>query len=639
MRRNQIPAVIAAFILICLSLAAPLMAASMGRSGGYDLDQLLERARQQYDLSTQDAIVLLEHRHIEMPAGGVIRTTVHRVVWVGSTRGVHDYADLRIPWNSATSSMTVKTLRTWRDDTWWPDATEVSSTAVVETLPFAVALADDYTAMRETMLLHDGVEVPCIMETAWTIEERTDGRGGFDGTFLFPQEDPALMSVLSITLPEGESLASESVNGAPDAAITKGTGGTITYTWSMDAVEPLGEPHISSPASYAPAVAWSTWSDWQTLGAAFVSAFDGAVQVQGTLADSLAARLEGSPGAMARARRVAALVNEWTRRIRYDTRFWTFSPRPAVRTYETAYGHDLDRAVLAAALFRLAGLGAEPLFYSEEYRGTGSEIPGISRFDRMMILVQADQHARFDPSSGALTEYSLPPYATSVWRPAQNWKAPQRVEPADGGYELHITLEPAGDSGWRGTGYLNTSGALCSYTEMVGLENEMQTRVETIAQSVLPGCTVDGCNPETLTPERAVIGFNFKIEKTEPDRFERTHLALGDPAGGINSNLPDDIHLYQENRTSPVVLPCTFNQTVTVRLKAGDRSIVSLPRAEEITNRTGRFTERVSREDGWITVERSLQLNRGVWDPASWPQMRELLLGNQRADGRTIVLE
>ena len=78
--------------------------ASLGFFG--DLDRLWTSAQERYDLSAQDAVILLEKRHVTLTGNGTVRTTVHRVVWIGSARGIRGYADLRIPWNSAASTMT-----------------------------------------------------------------------------------------------------------------------------------------------------------------------------------------------------------------------------------------------------------------------------------------------------------------------------------------------------------------------------------------------------------------------------------------------------------------------------------------------------------------------------------------------------
>ena len=68
--------------------------------------------------------------------------------------------------------------------------------------------------MRETMLLHDGVELPCIMETAYTITE--NGLPALDGLFVFPQRDPSVLTELKLTFPSGSLFRHEALNGVPE---------------------------------------------------------------------------------------------------------------------------------------------------------------------------------------------------------------------------------------------------------------------------------------------------------------------------------------------------------------------------------------------------------------------------------------
>ena len=200
-----------------MSVAAPSIAAEMGVSGGHDLDQLWARAQADRDLSGEDAVLLLESHQVTMDADGALATRVHRVVWIGSSVGIRSYADLRVPWNTATSQLDVEILRTWRDGHWWPDAETISETAVVHTLPYAVNRADDYTTMRETMLLHDGVELPCIMETAYTITET--GLPGADGVFVMPRRDFSALTELQVTVPAAMALHYEMLNGVMEPAV------------------------------------------------------------------------------------------------------------------------------------------------------------------------------------------------------------------------------------------------------------------------------------------------------------------------------------------------------------------------------------------------------------------------------------
>ena len=106
-----------------LHLRPALLAADMGVSAGHDLDALWARPRRTTIWTRQDAVLLLESRQRRLwrPTAPWPPACTG---WCGSAprSGIRGYADLRVPWNTATSTLDVEILRTWRDGRWWPDA-------------------------------------------------------------------------------------------------------------------------------------------------------------------------------------------------------------------------------------------------------------------------------------------------------------------------------------------------------------------------------------------------------------------------------------------------------------------------------------------------------------------------------------
>lgn len=619
-----------------------LPAGPMGVSGGFDLDRLWAQAKEQFDPSEYDAVLLLESRHVAISTGGDLTTRVHRVVWIGTEHGIENHADLRIPYNSAVSTFTVTALRTWRDGTWWPHESEISETAVVETLPFAMARADDYTSMRETMLLHDGVELPCIMETAYEITERGGG-GGSDGLFVFSRSDPAVLSEFVLAIPSGAPLRYVSGNGAPERAVMSDDGRTVIHTWRMENLGSLGAPHVADPAVYAPHVVWSTWDDWSTLGRKIVTSFDEAAVLDHAIADTLAEKIKHEPSLASKARKVVDLVNEYTRSIHYDSRFWQFSPRPAWRTWETAYGHCLDRAVLAAALFREAGLEAEPMLRSKGPGGIAHDVPGFAHFEEIAVFVSGGGlMAFYDPSIGTLHDGPRSLDHLIAWKPKTTDTPP--VLPvlaglkAENHFELILTLRAGEEETWTGTGFLHADGAYCPYDEMVGLRGEALSLIKEISSSALPGAAVTDYNPEVFEPSIVTAGFDFTWKPGDKDELGRIRLVTGDPAGAIIASLPSDIRLYHEDRGSPVVIAGNHSQRIRLRLDTAGHEIVYVPEARQIENEAGRCTLNVEQEDGWVTIDRSLTLKSATITPETWPLLRMLLLEEVEAANRTILI-
>jgi hypothetical protein len=202
--------------------------------------------------------------------------------------------------------------------------------------------------------------------------------------------------------------------------------------------------------------------------------------------------------------------------------------------------------------------------------------------------------------------------------------------------DVLLTLEPDGDKGWKGNGYFSAGGLFSPHDEMAGLEEEALEFVGKLAASVLPGATVKGYNPEFFEPGRVSVGFRFGMAAPEPDGLGRTGMMAGRPAGGIAAALPTDVHLFNERRTSPVLVPGLLIQRVRLRVRTGELEVVQLPEPARTKNSAGEFVLRSESGDGWVTVERSLTLNAGTVAPQMWPELRLLLLND--ADAATDAL-
>ena len=633
---------------LALLIATTAAAAPLGVSSGRDLDALLARARELPDFAARDAVLLCEARSTTLTPGGDLATRTHQVAWIATRSGLQAYADLRVPWRAGTSSLAVLKLRTWREGRWWPDAALVSPTAVVETLPFALEHAADYADLRETMLLHDGVELPCLLETEYEIVERGGAQAGADGAWIFARRDPALVSELTLCVPTGVAVRHAERRGAPAPTVAEAAGAT-TYTWRLEDVPALGLPLLPVPQADAPSVLWSTWPSWRDLGDALSRGFEedalpadalpGDILLGAALRDTLAARLERAPDDRARARAIAQLLDEGVRPVRVDDRFWRTATRSPARTWETAYGHGRDRAALATALFRAAGLAAGRLYRSRGGLPVDPDVPSAAELDGPFVEVAGSGlKAVYDPATGHLAE-APSAFAGPLWRWLDGSTQPDAAPTAGaaGRFVLDLALSPADDGGWRGTGRLLTEDLLSSHDRMAGLDADARGHLAAVVASVLAGAEIVAANPATLRPDAVVYGFDLTVPASEPDDFGRLPLTLGDPRDGLASLLPADVHLQDEARATPVLSPGALTQSVRLSLDVGDRELVRLPEPRELTTAAGRFLLTVERDGSRVRLERTLEIVGGRVEAGAWGVLRGLLL-EDRDPANTAIL-
>jgi hypothetical protein len=605
----------------------------MGVSAGQDLDSLWAQVQANHELDTEDAVLLLDSREVTLDASGNLATRVHRVVWIGTAIGIRGYADLRVPWNTTTSELDVEILRTWREGRWWPDPSSISETAVVPTLPYAVNHADDYTVMRETMLLHDGVELPCIMETAYTIT--TKGQPGTDGLWVIPQRDPSVLTQLEVTVPSGTTLKHEELNRAPAVSVFD-DGTTAVYTWSMEYVAGLALPLTGAPAVHEPSVVWSTWQDWGELRDHWRGVFDQAAVLDTALNDSLEVWLEDAPTPWSRIGAVVDAVNRDVRAVHYPTRHWRYAPRPALRTWETAYGHSLDRAVLAAALLRGAGYEVTPIFVGTGNAFVGMETPRLSELGHLYLSIKGDPAGLYDPDGGTLTGQ-----APLIGRPL--WRTDQYVDPFLGNsnwpnrLEVTMTLQPGEDGVWTGTGQFQGAGFFCPQGEMAGMGQGADDYIGGVVGGMFDGAEVKGVNPEIFHQHQVIFGFSFEMTMPEADADDHTRLVVGAPAHGLMSRTTG-LHVYESQRQSPVLLDGPMEQMIKIRMKS-ENAAIHLPAPVSLINDAGEFSVTATEADGWITLERELKIASKAFPPEMWPMLRALLLEEGDALNGTIVLD
>jgi hypothetical protein len=609
-----------------------------GADGRTDLGELERAAATRWDLSREDAVVLLERCEVEWTADRRRIVTVHRAVRIAADDAAEGYADLRVAYDSLHTELKVITLRTYRDGHW----IESGPTAQVEMTPAGLDRAPDLSGIRERMLLHDGVGLPCIVETAWRVTDLLPFRGGAEGVFVFAQQDPVVRAELSFTVPVGTGLL-ETGGGAPSPfSEQSAAGGAERRGARMEFVEAAGTVSVDA-AAYLPHASWSTWADWASYGSFLRDGFERAIGLDAALSDSVRVQAAEEPIPAERARGLAAFVARRVRLVESDEALLRPCPREAARVHATGYGSAFDRAALAAALFRGMGLEAEPLYRS---RGCGNVDEGIPTLGRMqqlaLILREPPDTLRevpgaaaflgvYDPATSEIDFGTASLSGRTIWVPGRDERPAQRGGADQGVSRLRIGLDLAAaedDSSWSGKGFVEADGCFSPYGSMVGLGDEAKGRCEAITGSLLDRATMNGYNFAVLQPSRVVAGMGVTVKSGKPDDLGRRKLVIGAPIGGVKALLPGDVHLSDPVRLAPVIFPASLVQEVRVRLRLSADRVVRLPEPVRLRNDAGEFTVTVERTGDKVTIVRTLRLAGARYEAVAWPELRTLLLAD-----------
>lgn len=626
-------------IVCAILLAAPPVQGQQSYDGQFDIAKLVATARERFDLAKQDAIILAEGQQVLWLPDGRLSTRMHRIVWINARVAINVYADSRIPYDTERCTFTPLALRTWRDNQWWP----TDSSGVVETLPFALEKAYDYANMREMMLLHNGIENPCIAEIAYRIEDKSAFRKGVDGLWLFARQDPAVESWFELGVPAGTHPKISAENGAPAAEKpTDQKAGLDIYRWQMHVVEAEPRPHMVDPAREVPQVAWSTWADWQDLGAFLETNFDSFAKVDAPLQTALDSLIRKARTATELAGLITGFINDHTTAIHYSDTHWRTAPRSAAQTFATAYGHGLDRAILAAALFRGADFDARPVFIAQGVGSIVSNIPSLARFGGVKLHVNGNGlDAYYDPADGTVSSDQSTVFNRTLWSLGDDRPTATIGGVSDHG-EMEIRIDLSFDTlknKFTGAGCLSTGDGLSAFDRMSGVDGKAKAYLDSLVSGLLKGSLVTAYNPDRFDQSAAGATFTMELPKPEPDDQGCVSFVLGKPAGGIVDYLPSDVQIYISERHSSVRLPFLMNQKVEFRLNLAPWKAVFYPVNQTIENAAGRFTVTSEVRDSQLVVIRELKLTKAVFGPEEWPLLRQLLLAENHEKNCTVLLK
>ncbi len=622
----------------CLILGTATVSAQQSIDGALDISLLMKEANVRLDMGNEDAVILFDSERIRLNKDSRYTKYIHRIIWINTDIAIRHYGDVRVPYDASRCSLHVETVRTWRDNQWW----ETGPTGIVETLPEELLNAYDYANIRETMLLHEGIELPCILEIAYSIEDKEPFRRGWDGSWTFVRDEPVIKSWFGFELPSDWYPNIYEFPGSP-APIKKTDEslGLDMYSWQRGPYDAKTFPPPENIEDNESFIVWSTWKDWSSLGAHIRTYFDKAAVGDKNLKEQLDSLLEGANTNREKARLIAGYVNDKTTHIDYPWRYWLSDPRPAVKTYSSTYGHTLDRAVLAAALFSKAKINTLPVFLSPGFGNINVNVSGLTQTSTLGLRLSGENLAAYyDPISSEIKSGPLSFFSRMAWLAGNDEKPSIRISGSDKTSTNDIRIELSYDAdkkSFTGLGYFHATNYFNQYLQMAGMKNEAFTYFEELVSSIFKNVKLTGCNPSEFTHHKTIFGFQFELDSLTIDNEDRIELTLGESTCGILANLPSGIELYHNQRTSPMHFPCLMSQNIELTLNLEGLDLIHYPEDTSIENEAGNFAVNSVKTDKKLIIARSLVLTKTDYTAEEWLPLRTLLLAD-RNDGNRLIL-
>lgn len=642
------------FCLFLMVVVANLYAVE-SYNGEQNIDELIQQAGAEFDIEETDAVVLYQSERYVWQTDKRLVHEFHRIMYLNSAWAVSHYADSRIPFDSENSTFKVKALRTWRDDQWW----ETDSTGMVETLPGQLRICYDYVNLREMVLMHDGIEIPCVVELAYEIEDKKTFRNGAWGVHSFSADIPVVFSELMIDMPKGRKLNHHSTGEVVElpAKIIKhesenpGVSNDLTtfdtfdrYVFSINFPDQLPLDYSDNQVQYLPHVTWSTYRNWSNLGSHLRKTFERSMRLSEALKDSVKEITEESFSVNQTAKKISSFVERHISHVNYPNHFWIEEPRDASRTFETAYGHSLDRSVLAAALFEEAGFMIFPIMRGLGCHDINEGVPALDKMTDIGVWISsADEvEAYFDPASCRLSNGLSPIFGKTVWIPGSgdeptiNWRGDANLSNLV--IKLKLEFEEKNDR-WMGKGFYRAEQGFCPYDKMEGLEKQSQLHLKSVIASILGDIELKQYNFTTFSRFNITAGFSFVLDPGEEDRFGRHALRIDQPKGGALDMLNTALEFHRRTIDLPVLINGIMHEEIEISIEIDEEHIISLPDDQLIENDLMKFAVESDVKPEKTVVSRVFDLKMVKVSPDSWSEFRDAILSFENEKNEKILFK
>lgn len=464
--------------------------------------------------------------------------------------------------------------------------------AFVEVLPRHAADAPAYNHLKEMVVVHTGLELGATIYLDYTVTSKPGYLPELDIFETLLQSSPVKEYTLTIVTPEAKepvfTLANN--NAKPKVSLS---GGTRTTTWTLHNLPASSRaPFVSVANGDVPYLAATTHVSTEEALPTLFKQFNpsGDLQLM-TLAESL------TEGKATDEEKLEAILDYTIHHIANSplTLEQTgYRLRPADAAINTAYGTEAEKANLLAGLLNGAGFKAEPVATYLVSAGNGLALKAI---DRLYVSCTVNgQGYLFSPLSTRRPQTvnfdRTPLYSLQSGKPV----AVAIPTPEDCRIKSDIALTFK-DGKVTTTTKESVGKALMPYFKKGNSEN-----TQTDALDVHDGYA-------TLVLPEAGSAFS--------------HL----PYGYLNSR-----------RTDNLLLPRLVNEVYTYTVECPDNMVLRTPETDRtISNAAGRLTLSVKKNGRTATITRSLQLNKQLYTPAEYKELRQLLTEWSDVNGKTLL--
>lgn len=462
--------------------------------------------------------------------------------------------------------------------------------AFVEVLPRNAADAPAYNHLKEMVIVHTGLELGATIYLDYTVTSKPGYLPEVDIFEELLQSSPVKEYTLTIVTPEVKELAYTLTNN-PAKASVKRSGGTCTTSWTLRNLPASSRaPFVYVKNGDVPFLAATTYASEGEALATLLKQFNPSGDPQlTTLAESL------TEGEKKDEDKLEAILEYTTNHIANNglTLDQTgYRLRPADAVISTAYGTEVEKANLLAGLLDGAGFKAEPMATYQAYADKGLALKAV---DQLFVSCMVNGELYLFSTSSTHRPQTVNFDQTPLFS-LQTGKPVAIAVPQDYQIKSDIAVR-------------FKDGKVTTSTK------------ESVGKELMPYFTTGNSENEQTAPLKVENGYaTISLPDAE---YGFSHL----PYGYLNSQ-----------RKENLLIPRPVNEVYTYTIECPENMELRTPETDKtIRNAAGSLTISVKKNGRTATVTRSLELNKQLYTPAEYKELRQLLTEWSDVNGKTLL--
>ena len=462
--------------------------------------------------------------------------------------------------------------------------------AFVEVLPRNAADAPAYNHLKEMVVVHTGLELGATIYLDYTVTSKPGYLPEVDIFEELLQSSPVKEYTLTIVIPEAKELAYTLTNN-PAKASVKRSGGTCTTSWTLRNLPASSRaPFVYVKNGDVPFLAATTYASEGEALATLLKQFNPSGDPQlTTLAESL------TEGEKKDEDKLEAILEYTTNHIANNglTLDQTgYRLRPADAVMSTAYGTEVEKANLLAGLLDGAGFKAEPMATYQAYADKGLALKAV---DQLFVSCMVNGELYLFSTSSTHRPQTVNFDRTPLFS-LQTGKPVAIAVPQDYQIKSDIAVR-------------FKDGKVTTSTK------------ESVGKELMPYFTTG----------------NSENEQTAPLKEENGYATISLPVAGYGfSHLP--YGYLNSQRKENLLIPRPVNEVYTYTIECPENMELRTPETDKtIRNAAGSLTISVKKNGRTATVTRSLELNKQLYTPAEYKELRQLLTEWSDINGKTLL--